>query len=309
MTGCKVCNRAYKNKASLKSHCCDAQDGKIERATRIECPLEGCTASFKTKSGFNNHCRRHVEKWEHQRQTAPTIDARQDDDEGTGLSRAHIWHGSTEADNHLGTTLDPTHELEQFHSATLDTSEVIQEKAEDDPDPWDLCSPSDTKSEIQGDMFTQDLSRNRKSLAFDAEVNFVRARLAEFAKSFTPTDDVAINEYFFSISGRDIPSGTLAPQDKLTTTSERTYKSISPLRYRIPVNTKSIHASRLCSAKSVIVCVCPPILSLKPPTASFSKATLFDRPNKEISRDTDHNIKCHHWLFPLFYTLSRPPTH
>lgn len=229
MPRCKICNRAYKNKASLKSHYYDTHDGKKERVTRIECPLESCTASFKTKSGFRHHYKRHANEWEHQHQSTPASDARQDDGKGTGLIRAHTWHGSTEVDNHLGTILNPTHHLVQFHSATLDTNEFIWDDAEDDPDPQGPCSPSDIKSEVQGHMFTQDPSRNRKSSTFDAKVNFVRARLAEFAESFTPTNDVAINEYFSSICGWDIPRGTLSPQNGPTTTSlEGRSKSISP---------------------------------------------------------------------------------
>ncbi|KAF9372677.1 hypothetical protein CPC16_002302 [Podila verticillata] len=230
MSRCKVCNRVYKNKDSLKSHYYDTHDGKMERVTRIECPLESCTASFKTKSGFKNHCKRHANEWEHQRQSTPASDARQDDDEDAGLTRAHTWHGSTEADNHLGTILNPTYELGQFHSASLDTNELIWDEAEDDPDPQGPCSPSNIKSEVRRDIFTrQHPSRNRESSTFDAEVNFVRTRLAEFSESFTPTNDVAINEYFSSICGRDIPRGTPSSQDgPMTTSLEGRSKSISP---------------------------------------------------------------------------------
>ncbi|KAG0037138.1 hypothetical protein BGZ82_003095 [Podila clonocystis] len=167
MPRCKLCNKPYRTKGSLRRHYYDNHDGRNERVIRIECPLEGCAASFETRTGFNYHCKKHAEAWEHQRQSSPSG--------RTCLS------------------MDLAREIGKFTNDKEDEEEFNHSS--------DLFSSLD-KSWVEDDMLAQAPLHNRKALmesTLDSDVDFARARLAAFAESFTPANDVALNEYFSSL--------------------------------------------------------------------------------------------------------------
>ncbi|KAG0085109.1 hypothetical protein BGZ93_010886 [Podila epicladia] len=175
MPHCKLCHKLYRSKSSLKSHYYDSHDGKSERVTNVECPLEGCTASFESRTGFSYHCKRHAEEWEHQRQSAPS--------EWSRLS------------------LDLARELEIFDCQFLDIEFTHDENEEELHHPSYLFSTLG-ESKVQDNMLAQAPLHDKKAMmesTLDSDVDFMRARLATFAESYTPTNDVALNEYFSSL--------------------------------------------------------------------------------------------------------------
>ncbi|KAF9293235.1 hypothetical protein BGZ74_011798 [Mortierella antarctica] len=186
MPRCKLCHKLYRSEGSLKSHYYDSHDGKSERVTRIECPLEGCTASFEGRAAFSYHCKRHAEKWEHQPQSTPS-----------GWSRL---------------SLDLARELEMFDCERSDIEFTHDENEEEFHHPSDLFSTLD-ESKVQDDMLAQAPLHDRKVLkesTLDSDVDFMRARLATFAESYTPTNDVALNEYFSSLWERSCSTSWLS---------------------------------------------------------------------------------------------------
>ncbi|KAF9320068.1 hypothetical protein BG003_007239 [Podila horticola] len=191
MPRCKLCKKYFRNKGSLKGHYYDNHDGRNERITRIKCPLEGCTATFETRSGFHYHCKRYAEAWEHQRQSAPS-----------GRTRL---------------SLDLARELEHFGCEPFDI-ELSHHREEKSDKPSDLFSTMD-ESEVQDDMLAQPPLHGRKASAESTldDVDFVRARLAEFAESFTPTDNNTLDKYFASLWKRSPTSRSSSSQSELAT--------------------------------------------------------------------------------------------